>query len=95
MEALVKIGMADIFGLLIFILGLLTAVVGLYIYFKKEKKTHILLIGLGALFIMLAGLDNVVDFFRENLIDTWGPFMYFIGILLIFLSTEPWKALSD
>ncbi|MHA1989598.1 MAG: hypothetical protein ACW981_01515 [Candidatus Hodarchaeales archaeon] len=91
MEAILVIDDFEfLLGLLVFILGLLTAITGIYYYFKIEKKTHILLVGLGALFIMLAGLDSVTDFFRTTFISPWATTLNFIGILLIFISTEPW-----
>ena len=98
MEALINLSsISDIINVLTFIFALATAVIGLYVYFTKEKENKILLIGLGALFIMLAPLHSIlagisINFLEESLLNPWAGIMTMIGSLLFLIAVEPWKA---
>ena len=80
---------------------LIIAVVALYTYFTIEKDNDKLLLGIGFLFLVIAGLsaslitDGFTDLISENEVIYYHSIFYFIGYLLVFIMVKPWELLKE
>ena len=84
-------GNESLLGILFTIMSLLVIILGLYIYFTKDRELKILLIALAFLFFALSGLETASPGLFNGLIAPWSVTMNFLGALVAFIAIEPWK----
>jgi hypothetical protein len=90
----------DILNILYLIFTILIFVVGFYVHFKIEKDQKIFLIALGFLFFFIAALASFNlggNFFfgvlDNDILTPWSLTFNFLGVLVVLIAVEPWKAL--
>ena len=80
---------------------LIIALAALYTYFTIDKDSDKLLLGLGFLFLVFAGLtphifnESITDFLNDEEVITYQSIFNFIGFVIIFIMVKPWEIVKE
>lgn len=81
---------------------LIIALAALYSYFTVEKDNDKLFLGIGFLFLVIAGLlgaffadESITDLLNEDEVIYFYTIFYFLGYLIILLMVKPWQLIKE